>query len=261
MSEVQVVVNTVDDKGNALELLVNKPTAKNNADAQIVFSREWLKAEANGCPLRANVDEIAVKHGLWNDEIESNVKAIEKEILETERKLRAGSKFYKTKLDAKKAALHIRKLRNERLKLFSKKNALYEHTAEGYADRAKTNYLISSCVVYANNGKPYFRDLNDYLNRAEEKASLDITEAFLKLVFADLFELDKKNYENQLLLKLGYVDDKFRLINDEGKLIDEEGREIDENGRFVKNGKFVDADGNEVDENGEYVIEFEPFAD
>lgn len=261
MSELQVVVNTVDEKGNNIELLVNKPTAKNNADAQIIFSREWLRAEANGCPLRATVDEIAVKHGLWNDEIEARVKAIEHEILETERKLRAGSKFYKTKLDAKKAALNVRKLRNERLKLYSKKNALYEHTAEGYADRAKTNYLISACVVYANNGKQYFRDLNDYLNRAEEKAALDATEAFLKLVFADLFELDKKNYENQLLLKLGYVDDKFRLINEEGKLVDEEGREIDENGRFVKNGKFVDADGNEVDENGEYVIEFQPFAD
>lgn len=261
MSESQVVVNTVDEKGNALELLVNKPTAKNNADAQVVFSREWLRAEANGCPLRANVDEIAVKHGLWNDEIEARVKDIENQILDTERKLRAGSKFYKTKLEAKQAALSLRKLRGERLKLYSKKNALYEHTAEGHADRAKTNYLISVCVVYGNNGKPYFRDMNDYLNKAEEKASLDVTEAFLKLVYADLFELEKKNYENQLLLKLGFVDDKFRLINAEGKLVDEDGREVDDNGRFVKNGKFVDADGNEVDENGDYVIEFEPFAD
>lgn len=261
MSETQVVVNTVDEKGNPLELLVNKPTAKNNADAQIVFSREWLRAEANGCPLRANVDEIAVKHGLWSEAIESKVKEIEKDILETERKLRAGSKYYKTKLDAKKAALHLRKIRNERLRLFTKKNALYEHTAEGYADRAKTNYLISACVVYANNGKQYFRDLNDYLNRAEEKAALDTTEAFLKLIYADLFELDKKNYENQLLLKLGFVDEKFRLINEQGKLVDEDGREVDENGRFVKDGKFVDADGNEVDENGDYVIEFQPFVD
>jgi hypothetical protein len=261
MSEVQVIVETVDEKGNPLELLVNKPTAKNNADAQIIFSREWLKAEANGCPLRAKLDEIAVKHGLWNEEMEKQVKKIEGEVLETERKLRAGSKYYKTKLEAKEAALKVRKLRQDRIKLFSKKNSLYEHSAEGNADRARTNYLISVCVVYANNGKQYFVDMNDYLNRAEEKASVDAVEAFLKLVYADLLDVDKKNYENQLLLKLGFVDEKFRLINKDGNLVDENGKEIDENGRYVKNGKFVDADGNEVDENGEYVIEFEPFSD
>lgn len=259
MVESQVVVNTVDEHGNALELLVSKPSSRHNSDAKIVENCEWLKAEGRGCPLRATVDEIAIKHGLWNDESDAKLKKIETEILETERKLRSGSKFYKTKLDARDAALNIRKLRSERLQLFTKRNSLYDRTAESFADREKTNYLISVCVVYANNGKQYFRDANDYMNRAEEKASVDVTDAFLKLVYADILDADKKNYENQLLLKLGFVDNQFRLINSDGKLIDEQGREIDENGRFVKDGKFVDINGNEVDENGEYIIEFQPF--
>lgn len=256
---MQKIVNTVDENGNPIELYVNKPTAKLKENAQIAYSKAWLKAESSGCPLRIHLDDVAERQGLWNDDVKSKVEKIEREIMDTEKKLRAGSKFYKKLVDGKNAALHIRKLRGERLSLLSKKSSLDELTAESYAERARTNYLISMCVVYSNNGKPYFRDVNDYLERSDEKAAQDAGQAFLELMYSDLLEYEKKYYENQFLLKYGFVDEKFRLINKDGKLVDAEGREIDENGRYVKDGKFVDNEGNEVDEEGNYVIEFLPF--
>lgn len=257
---MQKYINTVDTDGNPIELIVTKPTAKQNSDAQIIYSREWLKSEANGCPLRAKVEEISHKHGLWSDECEKQKEALEKEIIDLERKLRAGSKFYKTKAEAKEVALRIRKLRGERMGLLNKRSVLNEHTAEAHAENARTNYLISVCVVYSNNGKQFFRDMGDYLERSSEKAAVDATQAFIELLYADLLDFEKKYYENQWLLQQGFVDDKFRLINKDGKLVDSEGRLIDENGRYInENGKFVDSEGNEVDENGDPVIEFVPF--
>ena len=258
---MQKTINTVDENGTPIELDINKPTSKQNSDAQIVYSREWLRAEGKGCPLRINLEEVAEKHGLWNKEIKAAVEKIEKEIVDTERKLRAGSKFYKKKTEARDAALHIRKLRGERMALLSKKSSLDEHTAESHAERARTNYLVSVCVVYSNNGKPYFRDANDYTERSEEKAAQEAGQAFLELLYSDILDYEKKYYENQFLLQHGFVDDKFRLINENKVLVDSEGRVIDENGRFIKDGKFVDIDGNEVDEEGNYIVEYLPFED
>lgn len=258
---MQKFINTVDPDGKEIELIVNKPTGLQNSEAQIIFNTEWLKAESAGCIVRENVDEVAKRHNLWNDEVKDQIRAIEKNILDLEKKLRSGSKFFKTKLEARNAALTIRKLRGERLVLLSRRSSIDERTAESYAETMQRNYLISVCVVYSNNGKPYFTDLNDYIQRQDEKASQDAAQAFIELLYSNILDYEKKYYENQFLLKYGFVDDKFRLINENKELVDSEGRVIDESGRFIKDGKFINIDGDEVDENGEYVIEFVPFED
>lgn len=256
---MQKFVTTVDSDGKEIELIVNKPTGSQKAESQIVLNTEWLKAEGKGCALRINLDDVAKRHGVWNDDIKLLVEKIEKNILDIEKKLRAGSKFFKTKLEARNAALKIKKLRSERLEILSKRSSLDDKTAESHAETMQRNYLISVCVVYSNSGKPYFIDLNDYLERIEEKATQDVSQAFLELLYSDILDYEKNYYENQFLLQHGFVDEKFRLINVDKQLIDIEGRLIDENGRFIKDGKFVDINGDEVDIKGNYVIEFVPF--
>ncbi len=190
------VVKTVDTEGDELELAVFKPTAKQNSEASIVYSREWLRAEAAGFSLRLNLDKIAEKHGVWNNEMKKQVEDLEREMISTEKKLRAGSKFYKTLDEARTAALKMRKLRGERMGLVAKKSALDEHTAESFAEKARLNYLLSVCVLYNASGKPFFRDVNDYLERSEEKAVIDATVGFMEVYYAGLLDYEQKYYEN-----------------------------------------------------------------
>ena len=90
---MQKFVKTVDKDGKEIELIVNKPTGSQNTESQIVYNTAWLKAESKGCILRANLDEVAERHGLWNDEIKKKLEDIEKEILDTAPTIVTGKLF------------------------------------------------------------------------------------------------------------------------------------------------------------------------
>ena len=63
----------------------------------------------------------------------------------------------------------MRKLRDDLRELISSRTNLDNNTAEGQADNARFNYLVSCCLVYSDNKKGYFNSYEDYLNRSSEE--------------------------------------------------------------------------------------------
>lgn len=251
---------TQDENGNELTLAILRPSPKIQIESQLVYNREWRKAESNGSMLRMDIDEVAKKRGLWDDEKAKKVREIEDEILSLERKLRGGANELNSILEGKEVALKIRKLRGDRVELISARNGLDRYTAESFADTARIQYSVYATTVYNDTGKPYFKSYEDFLEKSNDKVAVDAMSNYIELMFEDMPKDQDTLYENKFLLKYNFCDDKYRLIDEQGRLMNEEGKLVDENGRYVNEvGEFVDRDGYRVDKEGEYIVEYKEF--
>lgn len=248
---------TVD--GVEKEFLVKSPTLDNQREAQKVYNQAFTDAIKSKSVVRAKLDELLEDQGLWNDEKQAKFTLLQKELLEGEKRLAKGGFSVN---EAKDLAIKMKKIRDDIRDLISVRTSLDNHSAEGQADNARFNYLVSVCVVYNDTKQPYFNSLEDYLNRSTESVALMAAQNLANMLYGLDNDYESNLPENKFLKKYKFVDEKLRLVDKKGRLIDSEGRLIDESGRFVdENGNFVDKFGNRVDADGEYIVEQQPFLD
>ena len=241
------------------EFLVRSPSLQDQREATKVYNQSFSEALKAKAVVRAKLDDLLVEQGLWDNEKQARFTELQNTILEGERKLAKGGIPLK---EAKDLALSMRKTREDIRELISVKTNLDTHTAEGQADNARFNYLVSACTVYNDSKEPYFKSYEDYNNRSADPVALLAAQNLANMLYGLDNDYEEKLPENKFLKQYKFVDSKLRLINKEGRLVDEQGRLIDENGRFINEaGQFIDKDGNLVNEEGDYVIEFSPFLD
>ena len=253
------VFSVTKDDGQVVEYAVLTPGPQDGREAQKVYNAAFAAALQSGGLLRQRIGTYMREQGLWDDQKEQQKTDLIAKLNELELKLEKGG----IKLsDARTLALDIRRLRMELRELISKRNELDVATAEGQAENARFNALVSRCLVYNETGEPVYNSVDDYLEHGSDE------EAFLgaQSLASMLFQLDK-NYdatltENKFLKKWKFVDEELRLINKNGHLIDVEGRLINADGHYVDEaGELVDVHGVRVDKEGNYAVEQSPFLD
>lgn len=245
--------------GKELTFLVRSPSINDQKEANKVYNTAFSEAIKAKALVRAKLDDVLVEQGLWDTNKQESFNKLQNNILEGERLLAKGGISLK---EAKKQALNMRKHRGELRDLISVKTNLDTHTAEGQADNARFNYLVSSCLVYNDTKEPYFKGHEDYLNRAADPVAVLAAQNLAAMLYGLESDYEEKLPENKFLKKYKFIDTNLRLVNEKSQLVDEENRLIDEKGRFIDEaGQFVDKDGNPVDKDGEYVVEFSPFLD
>jgi hypothetical protein len=250
-------VVTIDDKETTF--IVRSPSITDQKEASKVYNQAFSDAIKSRAIVRAKIDELLKEQGLWDDEKQLKLDQFQSEILFRERKLAEGGISL---LEAKKIAIEIKDIRLNIRELIAVKMSLDNNTAEGQADNARFNYLVSACAVYKDNNQPYFRNMEDYLDKSNTEIAIKAAQTLANMMYGLDNNYEANLPENKFLKQYKFVDDKLRLINKEGKLVDEEGRLIDENGRFIDaDGNFVDKNGFRVGEDGEYVVESKPFLD
>ena len=239
---------------------LRSPSLVDQREAQKVYNQAFSDAVKSGCIVRARLDDLLKEQGLWDDSKQAKLNNIQQQISDNEKTLAKGGINLKS---AKELAIKMRDLRDDLRDLISVRTNLDNHTAEGQADNARFNYLISSCLVYSDNkDKKYFKDYADYLSRASEPVAIKAAQVLANMLYGLDNDYEKKLPENKFLIKYKFVDDKLRLVNKDGRLVDSEGRLIDDTGRFInEKGEYVDKNGNLVDINGDYVEDFKPFVD
>lgn len=248
---------TVD--GVEKEFLVRSPSLNDQREAQKVYNQAFTDAIKSKSVVRAKLDDLLEDQGLWNAEKQAKFTSLQKELLDGEKRLAKGGFSVN---EARDLAIKMKGIRDEIRELISVRTSLDNHSAEGQADNARFNYLVSSCVVYNDTKEPYFKNMEDYLNRATESVALLGAQNLANMLYGLDNDYESTLPENKFLKKYKFVDDKLRFIDKKGRLIDSEGRLIDESGRFIDdNGNFVDKYGNKVDADGDYVVEPEPFLD
>ena len=245
--------------GNEQEFLLKSPTLGDQREAQKVYNQAFSDAVKSGCIVRARLDDLLKEQGLWDENKQIKFNTLQQQILDNEKALSKGGISLKM---AKEIAIKTKGLREEMRDLISVRTNLDNHTAEGQADNARFNYLISCCLVYSISKDKYFKNYEEYLSRASEPIAIKAAQVLANMLYGLDNDYEKKLPENKFLLKYKFVDEKLRLVNKDGKLVDVDGRLIDENGRFVnEKGEFVDKSGNLVDANGDYLTDFKPFTD
>lgn len=255
----KLTFKTVDKDDREVELVVIRPSPKQNVDAQLVFNREWRKAEDGGSLLRSQLDDLNDKHSLWGPDQRKKVADIETEMINLERKLRGGSTHFNSVTEAKEVAMKIRTLRAQRMNLLRGRIALDNYTAESFAEAARLQYLVSVATFDAETGRiPYFKGYDDFIARSEEKAALDSFSNYIELTMGD--DSSPDNYEDTWLKKYNFSNEKGYLTNARGQMVDSEGKLINEKFQFVtEDGQTCDREGNLVDDDGNYLVEYKEF--
>lgn len=250
---------TVTVEGKNVEFVVRAPSLQDQREGQKVYNQAFTDAIKSKSVVRAKLDDLLQEQGLWNDDKQAKFTSLQKELLEGEKRLAKGGFGIK---EAKSLALKMRQVRDEIRDLISVRTSLDNHSAEGQADNARFNYLVASCVVYIDTNEPYFKDLEEYLNSADNPVAMMGAQTLATMVYGLDNNFEKTLPENKFLHKYKFVDEKLRLIDKQGRLIDAEGRLINDNGRYIdEHGSYVDKFGNKVDKDGEYLIDAEPFFD
>jgi hypothetical protein len=255
--KTKTFTSTIEDK--EVTLCVRSPSIEDQKEATKVYNQAFTDALKSKAVVRARLDDLLVEQGLWDNSKQKQFDDLQASILENERRLAKGGIPLS---EAKDVALEMRKTRDKVRDLISVKTSLDTHTAEGQADNARFNYLVSACTVYDSTKQRYFSSLEDYLNRSTDIVALLAAQNLANMLYGLDNDYEGGLPENKFLKQYKFVDDKLRFINKEGKLVDSEGRLIDENSRYIDaDGNFIDKFGNRVDKDGEYVIESKPFLD
>lgn len=245
--------------GELVELEVRTPSAKDEKEGSKVYNGAFTDALKSKAVVRARLDDLLVDQGLWDDSKQMKFEMLQKSLLDSERTLAKGGISLSK---AKEVAMKMREDRADLRDLISVKTNLDQHTAEGQADNAKFNYLVSACTFYKGTDKKVFSSHEDYINRQTDLVSLQAANNLANMIYGLDSDYEYKLPENEFLTEYNFVDDKLRLLDEKGRLVDVKGRLIDEEGRFInEDGEFVDKFGNVVDELGEYKVDFSPFLD
>lgn len=245
-----------------ITVLVKKPNRKDLNESQIAYNKAWRKSLDDKAILRQKLNDYLTEQGVWSEDKQKQYEEFVKKINDRELVLKKGGIPLKK---AKTIALELKRLRVGFRELISERSSYDNNTAEGAADNARFDYLVSVCVLDPNTNKPVFKDIDDYNERGSEGWAVKAAGELANF----LYNLDP-NYEqslpeNEFLSKFKFTDSKGRLVNKDGHLIaiDEDGVErlIDEDSYYVA----YDENGLQykVNRSGEKIVEVvvSPFLD
>lgn len=256
MSKEKVVVG-FDDNGNEVQVLVRKPTQDDYRRGSIIYNKAFRDALEGGSFLRDKLNEFLIKEGIWSKEKQEASEELSLKISEREKELKKGGLSLKA---ARVLALEIKTLRELLKDLISIRVNYDNHTAEGLADNARFDYMISVNILDPNTKQKKFKNVEEYNAVATQpwavKAATEVASLFYEL---------ETPIEDAFLSKFNMVDSEGRLVNKNGHLIsvDADGKErlIDKDSNYIaydenNNVYKVDRDGNKIEE-----IETLPFTD
>lgn len=242
--------------GEEVTVIVKRPRPSQNTDAQIHSSKMFNRAIQEGAVSRAKLRDHLRRQGLWDDTKEKELKEVTDKVTVAERCLANKANedgSHMTKKEARELAINIRRWRGEQLSLLAAAATGDDKTAEGIAEQARFDYLVSVCI-FNEDETPHFKSVDDYLNAADDEGNEYLETAGSE--FAQMFwsydpKAELKRIENRVLIQLGFADEEGNLVNEDGHLVDASGRLINDEGAWVdEDGNLVDADNNRIDEDG-----------
>jgi hypothetical protein len=259
MTKNKLSFETVDAEGKPLKLVVKRPTPAQLTEGDNLYNKTFATALKNGGILHAGLAKYIKDQGIWDDERRDKLNELEERITENYLKLKKGGAIGLKKSDGREIAIQIKRDKLAQRILTSEVDKLQEITVEMQAYQKRIEHYISVCTL-TEGGKPYFKDLEDYLSKVDEKVGRDSTYNFMILFNNADPDIEKKLPENEFLLKYGFVNEKLQFVDKDGNLVDLEGRRIDDEGFLLDaEGRRVSEDGELLDDKGEVIVETAEF--
>lgn len=248
-------------------VLVKKPTKKDYNESQIIYNKVWRKALEEKAILRQKLNEFLTEQGIWSEKKEAQYQEYIRKINDRELVLKKGGIPLKK---AKSIALELKQLRVDFRELISERTTYDGNTAEGTADNARFDYLVSVCVLDPSTKRPVFTSSEDYDARGAEPWAVKAAGELANFLYNLDPNYEKNLPENLFLSKFHFTNEDGQLVNKDGHriaieddgtevLIDKEGYRVqyDEDGvafRVTREGErmdvlqqpFLDDDGNPI---------------
>ena len=274
MSDTDKVVESKDNEGNDIKVVVKKPSIKDIRDSQIEYNKSFKVAIDGGAILKKKLDSYLEEQDIWTSDKQERYDEVMSKISDGEDALRKGGIPLG---DAKNVAVEVRRLRNEFRSLIAEKSEMDSNTAESIADNSRFNFLVVRCVRDESNQR-VFSSPEDYDEKSEQPWAFEAAAQLANIIYELDPDFNKNLEENRFLYSYKFCNDDLQLVNknDHPIDVDDKGVErlIDDNGRFVayktedgqkkKNEEeqyFVNIKGEEVDKDGRLKVDFAPFLD
>lgn len=260
-----IIIETVDKDGKKLKLTIKPFEHKVLKEAQMVYNIKLTslikRSVSNDEQLlsRQQLEQHLSDLGIWTEDDAKQFLKLQLELRSLELKLKEGGIRVS---EGKRIALEIKTRRAILFILYDRRSQFDSITMESIADNQKFKFLIAQCTMFTENNTPFFIDVEDYEERQNEQASVDVATALAGQAYGYDKHTEANLVENKWLQQFKFADDQGRLIDKNERLIDIDGRLINSSGRFIdKHGNLVDDQGRPVDEDGNFVVETKPFID
>jgi hypothetical protein len=266
MEQIKEKFSCKDNNGNDLDLVVVYPNHKIIQDANLQYNykmsfliRQAMKSDER-LLMRSELESHLNKLGIWTKEDSLTMEKAATRIRACELMIRKGGL---KKSEGRQIAIEMSELRNEMLRLYNKRQQFDSITAESTSENHRFNFLASKCILIESSNEPYFKDLQDYIEKSSESIAISGASILAKMLYGIDGDAKSNLFEIQWLKRAGYIDDAGRYINDSGELTDRDGRRINGDCRYInEDGKLIDKNGNLVDEKGDFFVEIsKPFID
>ncbi|RLC96134.1 MAG: hypothetical protein DRI46_14125 [Chloroflexi bacterium] len=249
----------VRDGDNIFKLALLQVDADVGRKALSEYNRSFSTAVKSGALLRSALQNHMKEQDVWNDDKETQYELLAKRINDNADKIARGG----IKLSVgKECALDSRIARDELRDLITERTSLDTNTAEGQAENARFNFIVSEVTVHDDTGRKFFKNVDDFLSSSTTEVAVESARRMGQLMYGLDSNYENNLPENKFLKKWQFINDDLHLINKQGELIDEEGRLVNSDGYYVnEDGRPIDTDGNLLTEDGELDIVAEPFLD
>jgi ATP-dependent exoDNAse (exonuclease V) beta subunit len=208
------------ETGEKLDLAVLRPSAEQLTKAQRFHNKTYREAIEAGGLLKSALEGYLKDQGVWSKSQQDEHDNLSKALLEDIRKLKKGG----MKLSQAYAlAIKIRKTRAKLRELLARKNEEELNTVDAQAEAARFNILISLCTVYDDGRGCYFKDFQDFQDKANSALVGKAGSALAEVMYNGL-TLARNLPENEFLIKYGFMDSNCQLINKDKQAVDEDGK-------------------------------------
>lgn len=258
-------VKTKSEAGEELVLHVRYPTSRNYEDAKIEYSKKWTELvfpedKSKAVKTQKQINAMLEENGVWTQADKDKEKALAEELIELGKRLRSGKTETGRKMTKKEGRDLAVAMHNKRTELdnhTASRNSYVVHSAEGIAEAKRFDYLMSVCVLDGETGEPYFKGLDNYDERKDEKAAWDAARKLAEMIYGTDFSenIEDNLMEIQFLKRFGFVDEKGNYVDPKTK------ERVDASGKPLKEEEIdTDVFGNPI-KDGKVIVEFGDFAD
>src|SRR3990167_7600779 len=113
----ELVVDAKNEQNEDFKLIIKSPTSQQLAQAKIVSGQAFKRAIQKDLMFREKLYDSMREQGLWDDTKEAELKSVTQQLADGERRLAKGAAPGFKKLDAKKLAVDMRRLRIKQAEL------------------------------------------------------------------------------------------------------------------------------------------------
>jgi len=165
--------------GQEVKLRMKEETMDIERKCDAEYHLAYTQLMVKGILPRATLEKFMIEKQIWTGDDEKKLKELQTEIVKLQVKLEEA----KTHDQGLTVAKTMGELRGQCLRLVEVKAHVLSNSCESLADQIRRDSYIAFATVYADTGKPVFKDYHDFLRRAgdSEQVVLDARQVILEL--------------------------------------------------------------------------------